>query len=42
MIGDVHESNAVAGMRKEQYTSIFNAVNGSNCTELHTELCDAH
>ena len=22
--------------------SIFNAVSGSNCTELHKELCDAH
>ena len=41
-IGDVHGSNAVAGMWKEHYSSIFNAVNGSNCTELHAELCDAH
>ena len=41
-IGDVHGSNAVAGMWKEHYSSIFNAVSGSNCTELHNELCDAH
>ena len=42
MIGDVHGSNAVAGMWKEHYSSIFNAVSGSNCTELHAELSDAH
>ena len=41
-IGDVHGSNAVAGMWKEHYSSIFNAVSGSNCTELHKQLCDAH
>ena len=41
-IGDVHGSNAVAGMWKEHYSSIFNAVIGSNRTELHAELCDAH
>ena len=41
-IGDVHGSDAVAGMWKEHYSSIFNAVNRSNCSELHTELCDAH
>ena len=41
-IGDVHESNAVAGMWKEHCSSIFNAFKGSNCTELHAELCDAH
>ena len=41
-IGDVHGSNAVAGMWKEHYSSIFNAVSGSNSTELHKELCDAH
>ena len=41
-IGDVHGSNAVSGMWKEHYSSIFNAVIGSNCTELHQELCDAH
>ena len=41
-IGDVHGSNAVAGMWKEHYSSIFNAINGSNCAELHAELCDAH
>ena len=29
-------------MWKEHYSSIFNAVSGSNCTELHKELCDAH
>ena len=42
MIGDVHGSNAVAGMWKEHYSSIFDAVSGSNCTELHAEVCDAH
>ena len=41
-IGDVHGSDAVAGMGKEHYSSIFNAVNGSNCSELHAELCDAY
>ena len=41
-IGDVHGSDAVAGMWKEHYSSIFNAVNRSNCSELHAELCDAH
>ena len=41
-IGDVHGSNAVAGMRKEHYVSILNAVNESNCIDLHAELCDAH
>ena len=41
-IGDVHGSNAVAVMWKEHYSSIFNAVSGSNCTELHKELCVAH
>ena len=41
-IGHVHGGNAVAGMWKEHYSSIFNAVSGSNCTELHKELCDAH
>ena len=41
-IGDVHVSNAVAGIWKEHYSSIFNTVNGSNFTELHAELCVAH
>ena len=41
-IGDVHGSIAVAGMWKEHYSSICNAVNGSNCTELHAELCDVY
>ena len=40
--GDVHGSNAVAGMWKKHYSSIFNAVSGSNCTELHKELCDSY
>ena len=47
-IGDVHGSNAVAGMWKEHYSSIFNAVSGvtvlncmQNCVMHITNLIEA-